>query len=107
SADIGEPHLGHIVENKLIQTALYDRLLHDGELTLNIPAAIEAVQADADGVVVTLDDGRRLEARLLVGADGAESRVRALCGIDVQRSSYGQSGVVGVVRTEQPHGEIA
>lgn len=107
SADIGEPHLGHIVENGLIQTVLYDRLLQDGGLTVSIPAAIETVQADAERVAVTLADGRRLEARLLVGADGANSRVRALCGIEVDQRGYGQSGLVGVIRTERPHGEVA
>src|SRR5690606_13787363 len=107
SADIGEPHLGHIVENGLIQTVLYDRLLQDGGLTVSIPAAIETVQADAERVAVTLADGRRLEARLLVGADGANSRVRALCGVEGDQRGYGQSGLVGVIRTERPHGEVA
>ena len=107
SAQIDEPHLGHIVENSLIQTALYDRLLDDGELTMIIPAAVTAVQADAERVVASLDDGRRLEARLLVGADGANSTIRRLCGIELDGRDYRQSGLVTVVETEQRHGEVA
>jgi len=107
SAQIDEPHLGHIVENSLIQTALYDRLLDDGELTMIIPAAVTAMQADAERVVVSLDDGRRLEARLLVGADGAKSNIRELCGIELDSRDYRQSGLVTVVATERQHGEIA
>jgi 2-octaprenylphenol hydroxylase len=107
SAEISEPHLGHIIENSLIQTVLYDRLLDDAEPTMLVPAAVEAVQADGERAVVSLDDGRRLEARLLVGADGAGSRVRTLCGIEVDRRDYGQSGLVATIRTERRHGEVA
>lgn len=107
SADIGEPHLGHIVENGLIQSVLYDRLLQDGELTMIIPAGIESIRTEDESISISLDDGRRLEARLLVGADGAGSRIRAMCGIDVDSYDYGQSGLVTTISTETHHREIA
>lgn len=107
SADIGEPHLGHIVENGLIQSALYDRLLQDGELTMIIPAAIDSIRTEDDSISIALDDGRRLEARLLVGADGAGSKIRAMCDIGVDSHDYGQSGLVTTITTGKHHGEIA
>lgn len=107
SAQIDEPHLGHIVENSLIQTALYDRLLQDDELAVLIPAAVAAIQPQDDGVLVSLEDGRRLEARLLVGADGVNSSIRKLCRIPLDGHDYRQSGLVTTITTEHPHGEVA
>lgn len=107
AAQIDEPHLGHIIENRLIQTALYDRLLQDDELTVLIPAAVRAVQPESDRVLVSLDDGRRLEARLLVGADGVNSGIRKLCRIAVDGHDYRQAGLVTTITTERPHGEVA
>lgn len=106
-ADIGESHLGHIVENVLIQQALHEGLADHDQFTQLIPAAIAAIETDAEGVNVTLEDGRRLSTRLLVGADGAASSVRELAGIALRSSDYGQSGVVAAIRTERQHGEIA
>lgn len=107
SADIAESHLGHIVENRLIQTVLYDRLLQDENVSMLIPAGIETLQVNDAEANVTLDDGRRLQARLVVGADGANSIVRRLSGIEVNGRDYHQSGLVTVVQTELPHAEIA
>lgn len=107
SAQIDEPHLGHIVENRLIQSALYERLLQDDEPTVLIPAAVAAIEPADEGVLVTLEDGRRLQARLLVGADGVNSSIRQLCRIPVDGHDYGQVGLVTTIATERPHGEVA
>mgnify|MGYP001038977838 FL=1 len=107
SAAIGEPHLGHIVENNLTQTALYDALLKHDNVTPIIPGTLTGFETSDEKIELALEDGRRLEAALLVGADGAASTVRRLCGIDVRRGDYGQMGLVCTIRTEQPHGEVA
>jgi ubiquinone biosynthesis UbiH/UbiF/VisC/COQ6 family hydroxylase len=57
--------------------------------------------------VLHLADGRRLEARLLVGADGANSWLRAQAGIDVSVKDQHQSGIVANFETEKPHRGIA
>lgn len=106
AAQLGEPHLGHIIENSLIQTALYDRLGRD-PVTQMIPAAITGIQLQPESLQLTLEDGRRLQTALLVGADGAGSAVRQLAGIEVDRGDYGQVGLVTTIRTERHHGEIA
>jgi 2-polyprenylphenol 6-hydroxylase len=103
SADVGEPALGYIVENRLIQHALQTQLLTADNVTVMHPATPEAVAMDADQASLTLQDGRRLHARLLVAADGAGSATRKLAGLDTHVSSYGQTAIVAHVTTQKPH----
>lgn len=107
SAQIDEPHLGHIIENRLIQTVLFDRLQQDDNVSFLIPAAVAAIEADDERARVTLRDGRRLQAKLVVGADGVNSPIRKLCRIPVDGYDYRQSGLVATITTELPHGEVA
>ncbi len=107
SAELAQPSLGHIIENRVIQAALLERLDEAESVELICPAAIEHFRCAEEGVRLTLSDGAELHAALLVGADGGASRVRALAGIATRGWSYGQQAVVGVVRTQQPHRRTA
>jgi len=102
-AELGEPNLGHIVENRVIQDALLDVLKAHDNVTWLCPASLDALEVQAAQAVLTLDDGRRVSAQLVVGADGARSRLRELAGIEVERHGYGQRGVVANVATEHSH----
>src|SRR5215472_2800165 len=93
SADLGQPELGYIVENSLLQHALWARLKGDPKVMLMHPAKAEALTLEDAGATLTLDGDRRVKARLVVAADGAGSATRALAGIDVQREAYGQRAV--------------
>jgi 2-polyprenylphenol 6-hydroxylase len=108
AAAVGAPHLGHIVENTLVQTVLYDRIAGADNVSLLIPDAIHELSAQrGERLGILLEDGRQISARLLVGADGAASPVRTLAGIECHARGYGQVGIVAAIRTEQPHGEAA
>ena len=98
--------LGHVIENAVVQWALEqaDRPLPNVEW--HRAAELEGLVADDGGAVAVLP-GRRLRAPLVVGADGADSRVRALTGIDAVAGDYDQRAVVAEVRTAAPHGETA
>ncbi len=104
SADIGEDKLGHIIENRVIQDALLGQL---GEVTWHRPARPEALRFQDEGVEVALEDGPTLRASLVVGADGADSRVRLLSGIQVRGWGYGQRALVTYVETSEPHRDTA
>src|SRR5690606_39124930 len=71
------------------------------------PAAVEALEEDAEGVRLRLDDGSRVGARIAVAADGAASRLRSLAGIEVDARDHAQQGVVAYVRTQQHHEDTA
>lgn len=107
SADLGEPCLGHIVENRVIQSALWQRLGTEPDADIFAPAAVMRVTPDATGAEVLFEDGQRLRTRLMVAADGAASPLREQFGIQVTSANYDQQGIVCVIRTEKPHGKIA
>jgi 2-octaprenylphenol hydroxylase len=108
SADLGEPDLGHIVENRVLQLALWERLESlPGDLTLLCPATISDLQRTPDGPQLLLADGRRLEARLLVAADGRDSLIRELAGIPTKGWDYDQRAIVATVNPAQWHQETA
>jgi 2-octaprenyl-3-methyl-6-methoxy-1,4-benzoquinol hydroxylase len=98
----GRRELGWIVEHGLLVDRLWQAAMAAGVRIL-CPARILGCEQDADGVRLQLDDGARIEARLAIAADGAESTLRELAGIHVARHDYRQRGIVAYVRTDQPH----
>jgi 2-octaprenyl-3-methyl-6-methoxy-1,4-benzoquinol hydroxylase len=99
---LGQPQLGWIVENALLVDRLWAALPAAG-VRLHCPARIEALEQDAGGVHLQLDDGLHLHARLAVAADGAQSALRDLAGIGCTRHDYAQKGVVAFIASELPH----
>jgi len=91
--------LGSIVENDLTQAALWQQMQDLVSVDLICPADLQALHFEPDSAHVALQDGRTFTAPLLVGADGAGSRVRKAMGIDQQFWTYGQQGIVCVVQS--------
>jgi 2-octaprenylphenol hydroxylase len=104
AAELGEPNLGHIVESRLIQSALLAALEAGGvEVMIGTVAALEL-----SSQVATVEvGGRRIAARLVVGADGARSRVRELAGLGARSRDYRQHAIVANVEVARPHERTA
>lgn len=107
SADIGEACLAWIIENRVIVAALAERMQQCANITLLASAQVSTLHVEEEKVVVRLADGRTLNARLLVGADGAESCVRREAGIGWTRHDLAQSAIVATLHTEVPHAAMA
>lgn len=108
AAALGEPLLGWIIENRVIQSALLARVQAFANVDLFCPSALNLIgNGREEAMHLQLEDGRTLRTRLLVGADGADSRVRHLAGITVGGWGYAQKGVVATVGTERFHQETA
>lgn len=107
AAEVPCDHLGHIVENSLIQWAALNRLAQQSQVRLICPARLERLTQQGRLIALQLSNGESLQTRLLVGADGTPSRVRFLAGIPVFARAYGQRAVVASVQTEYPHRQTA
>jgi ubiquinone biosynthesis UbiH/UbiF/VisC/COQ6 family hydroxylase len=103
--DAGLRELAFIVENDRLQAALW-RIVR-GSARIFCPAGWSALELDARSTRMHLDNGTALTARLIVGADGAESRVRAAAGIAASPSDYRQLGIVANFSCGKAHGSVA
>jgi len=86
-----------MVSQAVTESVLLERLTELGGRVLR-PRSVVDLQQDASGATVTLDDGRRLRARYVVGADGMHSTVRQRAGIGFTGAAYGESFVLADVR---------
>jgi len=99
----GEPAT-YIVEHARLHAALLAAAARRTSIALLGGAAAESFAADEHGVAVSFAGRVLLRARLLVAADGGKSRLREAAGIKLVRWSYPQTGIVAIVRHEEPHG---
>lgn len=99
------PALGYVVENAWLGSALIQSLHRQGRVELRSPCRVAAVQSHAGGVHIDLegDVGGRLDAALLVVADGADSGLREQLGVSVQEKPYGQHALIANLATAQAH----
>jgi 2-octaprenylphenol hydroxylase len=104
AADVGEPNLGYIVENRVLQAALLDAFADAGGVIES--AQLVSLQVGADSVSVETSTGK-LSARLVIGADGAQSSVRHAVGLTADASDYRQTAIVATVATERSHEKTA
>ena len=97
----GEP-FAHMVANTDLNGALRRRAQKLG-IDIIEGVAVRAFDSNGVGISVHLADGTALKARLLVAADGVNSKLRDMAGIKTVKWEYGQSGIVCTVAHERPH----
>ncbi len=98
----GVAALGYTIENRQLGRALRARCGAITRLTL-CHAGVRELSPGEDAVRIVTDQGQEIAARLVVAADGAQSRVRSALGIDATVSEYGQHAVIAHVDTERFH----
>lgn len=108
SAETGEPNLGHIVEDRLIRYALFDVLERDTSVEMALSRQVNSIDFDEPNVLLSLDgEAQPLSAHLLIGADGAQSRIRAAAQLQGIERDYGQHAIVAHVVPERTHEKTA
>lgn len=101
----GEPG-AHVIADSVVVAALRDRAAELGITVLHETKVVNH-EPGRGAILCRTGDGTKIAARLLVAADGARSRLRALAGIGTTGRAYRQSGIVATLRHERPHEGVA
>jgi len=99
--------LGTIVENELIQWSLWQLVSAAGLVDLYCPDRLAGIEFEGGYNRVSLKSAKAITAPLVVGADGAASRVRKFAGIAQDHWVYNQHGLVAVVAKDKPNPGVA
>lgn len=98
--------LGSIIENNNIADALWQAVRQENRIQCFCPDKLESIEQE-NNVTIKLKSGDMIKAALVLGADGASSKVRELLGLKADKKDYGQRGVVAYVKTEHAHENTA
>ena len=104
---MAQPDLGHIVENRVIQLALLEQIQKLDNVTMFMPARCATLAVGEQESWLTLDNAQAMTAKLVVGADGANSWLRHQMDIPLTYWDYGHHALVTNVKTVVPHNSIA
>ena len=91
---IEEDNIGYIVENRILQLALWEKAESDANIKIFCPDTHANIHVDNDQVEVTLSNGEKIYSKLLIGADGARSSIREQFSFGVKSKQYDQSCLV-------------
>ena len=104
--EIGVAELGRLVPHHPLAFALWQTLARDG-IACMTGASVSGMEPRAGRTAVVLDDGSEVEAALIVAADGGDSRIRSLAGIEVSTKDTGQRALATLAEIERPHENTA
>jgi len=104
---MGYSHLGHIIENAVVHQALWQKAQQSTDVTLITPAELQQVAWGENEAFLTLKDASMITARLVVGADGANSWLRDKADIPLTFWDYHHHALVATIRTSEPHNAVA
>jgi 2-octaprenyl-6-methoxyphenol hydroxylase len=100
-------HLGYVIENAWFGRCLMEAVSTHSSIEWIAPAKVAQLTQLADGQLLTLESGAELSTDFLMIADGANSSLRALLGIQANRTAYQQHALVCNVSTRLPHQNVA
>ncbi|EHM48469.1 MAG: 2-octaprenyl-3-methyl-6-methoxy-1,4-benzoquinol hydroxylase [Yokenella regensburgei] len=105
ASELKLPLLGHMVENHVLQRALWQGLAEHPQVTLKTPATLTSLLHDGEMHQLLFADDTDLAAKLVIGADGATSQVRQMAGIGIHAWQYQQSCMLITVQCEEDPGD--
>jgi 2-octaprenyl-6-methoxyphenol hydroxylase len=99
--------LGFMVENRHFRHACIAKIIKDKNILFLAPSTIDKISCGVGGVSAILTDGTKIDANLVVGADGRGSQVRKIAKISCTRRSYNQTAIVLTVDHTLSHNNVA
>jgi len=104
---VQKKQLGHIVENQALRHSLWIQAQNSSHLELLAPLKIKQLAFGQQECFITLDDSSQLTARLIIGADGANSVVKKQANLAQTFWDYDQHAIVATIKTVMPHNNAA
>lgn len=105
AAEIEQSHLGHIIENDVVQFALWQQCKLNANIHCLLSEHLDNLIQTPDSVGLEVE-GEFHQARLLLACDGGQSKIRQLAGIGIEGWQYGQHALVVGIKTRQPSQDI-
>ena len=105
--ELSVPRLGTIIENSFVVDALLENLYKKANLEIFRPCSIISLDEGDESVLLETEDNIRLRAKLVIAADGVNSKIRELANFRVREWEYNHDAIVATVKTESPHQEMA
>lgn len=105
--DVQKKQLGHIIENQAVRHSLWIQAVNSSHIELLTPKKIKQLVFGQQECFITLDDSSQLTARLVIGADGANSVVKKQANLAQTFWDYDQDAIVATVKTVLPHNNTA
>ena len=107
STDSSGQHLGHIIENNVIRNALWQKAQADNGITFFTDQALNSIGVGSSEVFASFNTGIPITAKIVVGADGANSWVRKQMNMPIAFRDYDHHALVATVKCEQGHQNTA
>ena len=105
ASELGLPELGFMVENLVLQQALWQALIKHPLVTLCCPAELTQMQRSESGWTLSFADGESLNVPMVIGADGANSQIRQWAGIGIHAWQYRQSCMLITAQCDESPGD--
>ncbi|MCC6598132.1 MAG: FAD-dependent monooxygenase [Alphaproteobacteria bacterium] len=100
--ETGKPYFGLNIPNGILRAALFERVQALESVRI-ISASLVNYEAHETEIIAHFDDGTKIPAKLIIGADGRQSVVRTLAGIDARIQAYDQSAVTCLIAHSRSH----
>lgn len=107
AAEINEPNLGYIIENRIMLKILWENLSNYSNIDVFTHIKTEDLIQEESYILLKLENNTILKSKLIVGADGAKSWLREQLKIKTTKRDYHQNALIATVKTEKPHQETA
>jgi 2-octaprenyl-6-methoxyphenol hydroxylase len=110
ASEEGMDALGYVISNRAIGTALWPAIGSQPRIRLLAPARVTDTSNEGGTRSLEIETGTgpmRLDARLVIAADGARSLLRERAGIPAEHWDYGQTAIVATLTTQRFHDHVA
>jgi 2-octaprenyl-6-methoxyphenol hydroxylase len=106
AGEIGLDRFGYNVPNAILRAALFETVKKIKTISIH-PNALETYTAEKNQIQATLENGKKISASLIVGADGRASKIRTIAGIAFTEKDYAQSAITCLFSHTKPHDHIS